>query len=121
MRVTEKHHREQPWRVHELAADFELLDVWQFKLKSKGRPEVDRFLAAVWSAFDDIAESRLSRLGRAAGNARDSRLYRIERDRASVCRRAFPVETRAAARISPESGTVPGLSLRGRGPLRGVE
>ena len=59
MRIDPAEHRAQPWRVHTLAPDFELLDVWRFAL---AEPDLDAVLAKFWTVF--------------AGMARDSWLAR---------------------------------------------
>lgn len=56
----QERHRERPWRVHTLAADFRLLDVWQFELD--GELTLDRFLDVFWATGRDAARSRLARL-----------------------------------------------------------
>lgn len=38
MRSTRDAHRRQPWQVHQLASDFELLDVWRFDVQLEERP-----------------------------------------------------------------------------------
>jgi len=61
MSVSSKRHLAERWRVHELASDFKLLDVWRFGLPRAPR-DFDRFVGAVWGAFDEVAASTLSRL-----------------------------------------------------------
>jgi hypothetical protein len=50
MRVDPARHRAQPWRVHSLAPDFELLDVWEVPIRADPtRGETfDRFFEIVW-------------------------------------------------------------------------
>ncbi|MBI1735183.1 MAG: DUF2867 domain-containing protein [Candidatus Rokubacteria bacterium] len=51
MRVDPARHRRQPWRVHTLAPDFELLDVWTFPIvadPAKGET-FETFFDLVWS------------------------------------------------------------------------
>lgn len=50
MKVDPARHREQPWRVHTLTPDFELLDVWSVPIEADpARGETfDRFLEIVW-------------------------------------------------------------------------
>lgn len=57
MQVDPTEHRERPWRVHTLAPDFELLDVWQFDLGTHA--ELDDVLACFWSVFVTMAEQSL--------------------------------------------------------------
>lgn len=51
MRVDPARHRAQPWRVHSLAPDFELLDVWQIPIEAEpSRGETfDAFFDVVWA------------------------------------------------------------------------
>ena len=44
MQIDAVKHLEQPWRVHALAHDFELLDVWRFPLTG-GSDELAAFVA----------------------------------------------------------------------------
>jgi hypothetical protein len=50
MRLDPARHRAQPWRVHSLAPDFELLDVWRIPIEADpSRGETfDRFFDLVW-------------------------------------------------------------------------
>lgn len=67
MRITADQHHARPWRVHTLAPDFEVIDVWQFTL-GPGTPVLRDVLACFWSVFRDIAaKSVLARTRLAAG------------------------------------------------------
>jgi len=70
MKLEEKIHQARPWRVHAIAPDFELLDVWAFDL-GDGAGGLDEFLPCLWAAAAGIGESWLARLriwlGRALG------------------------------------------------------
>jgi hypothetical protein len=50
MKVDPARHRAQPWRVHTLAADYELLDVWQVPIEAdpSRRETFDRFFDLAW-------------------------------------------------------------------------
>jgi len=50
VRVDPARHRRQPWRIHTLAPDYELLDVWEVPIEadpSRGE-SFDRFFELVW-------------------------------------------------------------------------
>lgn len=66
MKSTVEAHRAHPWRVHALAADFEVIDVWRFELRS-GEGGFDRFLEAFWSEMAVAEKEALSRLRLAVG------------------------------------------------------
>jgi hypothetical protein len=62
MNAATEQHLARPWRVHRVAADFALEDVWQFEL---GRPDgrgLDDFLDVVWNNFRELERSPLGRL-----------------------------------------------------------
>lgn len=62
MRITKQAHRARSWRIHELAADFDLLDVWRFDLEACDGRGFDDFLTCLWTAAEFIANSRLGRM-----------------------------------------------------------
>jgi hypothetical protein len=66
MRESTQAHRARPWRVHDIAADFELLDVWAFDLGGS-RPTLDDFLARLWPAMEAMSGSPLMRARVAIG------------------------------------------------------
>jgi hypothetical protein len=70
MKIAPASHRERPWRVHTLAPDFQLLDVWQFDLAGR-RADIKTLLACFWSSFAALSNSRLARarlrIGRTMG------------------------------------------------------
>jgi hypothetical protein len=47
-------HLSQPWRVHEQAADFELLDVWRFPVRAGPEISLQTFLEFVTQMQDDL-------------------------------------------------------------------
>src|SRR5688572_6278718 len=69
MRSTASAHRAHPWRVHTLAPDFELIDVWRFDVQVEpGRP-FETFLDVFWEVMGTLARHPLSRLRMALGCA----------------------------------------------------
>ncbi len=62
MKVDERHHRNTPFVVHRIAADFELLDVWRVDLVSEDERGFDAFLDCFWTAMDVASRSPLARL-----------------------------------------------------------
>jgi hypothetical protein len=54
-------HLSRPWRVHGVAPDFELLDVWLFDLGA-GPASLDEFLVCFWTGASDVAGSWLARI-----------------------------------------------------------
>lgn len=55
MRLDPSVHRQHPWRVHELAPDFEAIDLWQFDL-GPGTPALGAVLETFWSVFHGLGE-----------------------------------------------------------------
>ncbi len=53
-------HRARPWRVNDLARDFELLDVWRFECQAP--VSLDEFLRAFWQVARELEQSSLARL-----------------------------------------------------------
>jgi hypothetical protein len=51
MRIDKQEHFASPWRVHELAKDFQLLDVWEYPI------HVDRRLGENTYSYRDLVES----------------------------------------------------------------
>ncbi len=47
MKLDSVRHTEQPWRVHALASDFELLDVWSFPILAETHERFERFFDVV--------------------------------------------------------------------------
>lgn len=66
MKSTPAAHRSHPWRVHTLAADFEVIDVWRFELPTSDGG-LDRVLRAFWSQMDAAEKGVLSRIRLAVG------------------------------------------------------
>ena len=50
MKTTRPAHFAHPWRVHTLAADFELLDMWRFEVRLYARREHGRETCTAASA-----------------------------------------------------------------------
>jgi Protein of unknown function (DUF2867) len=55
MKIDPATHREKPWRVHTLAPDFQLLDLWQFELGTER--SLDEVLERFWSTFRQLGEA----------------------------------------------------------------
>lgn len=47
MRLPESAHTAQPWRIHEIAPDFDVEDVWQFRTPGGGPDDFPALLAAL--------------------------------------------------------------------------
>lgn len=62
-------HRERPWRVHTLAPDFRLEDVWTFELAEVAPRDAREFLTCFWSVFDGLAGSWLMKVRLEVGRA----------------------------------------------------
>lgn len=71
MKSTPEALRAHAWRVHTLAPDFELLDVWRFEVRFDASHGFDEFLAVYWGAVRSLEGSLLGRIrtliGQAAG------------------------------------------------------
>lgn len=68
MKSTPEAHRRHPWKVHALAADFEVIDVWRFELQG-GEGGFDRFVNLFWGELKVTEQGALSRLRVAIGKA----------------------------------------------------
>ena len=70
MKLNAEIHRKRAWRVHTVAPDFQLLDVWRFDLGHR-TADLEPFLPCLWGAGAAIENSWLARLrlwiGRALG------------------------------------------------------
>jgi hypothetical protein len=62
MKSIEAEHRARPWRVHRIATDFELTDVWRFDLGRKDERGLDQLLEVVWNVAKGIEQSALGRM-----------------------------------------------------------
>ena len=60
MKIDPSEHLTRPWRVHTLAPDFQVLDVWRFEL-GPTVPMLDDVLACFWSVFRASSNSLLAR------------------------------------------------------------
>jgi hypothetical protein len=69
MRSTSSAHRAHPWRVHTLAPDFELIDVWRFDVQVEPGRSFEAFLDVFWEVMGTLARHPLSRLRMALGRA----------------------------------------------------
>jgi hypothetical protein len=67
MRSTASAHRAHPWRVHTLAPDFELVDVWRFAIQLDAGRGFDAFLDVFWEVMGTLERHPLSRLRLAIG------------------------------------------------------
>ena len=67
MKSTRQAHFAHPWRVHTLAADFDLLDVWRFEVWLDERRGFNAFLETYWAAIHAVERSPLSRMRVAIG------------------------------------------------------
>ena len=67
MRSTGSAHRAHPWRVHTLAPDFELVDVWRFDVQLDSGRGFDAFLDVFWEVMSALERHPLSRLRIAIG------------------------------------------------------
>ena len=67
MRSTAAAHRAHPWRVHALAPDFEIVDVWRFDVQVDAGREFDAFLETFWEVMGTLKRHPLSRLRMAVG------------------------------------------------------
>ena len=61
MNPREAAHRERPWRVHSIAPDFDLEDLWGFDLAGIEPKSVGEFLGCFWGAFDGLSASWLAK------------------------------------------------------------
>ena len=68
MKSTPASHRSHPWRVHTLAPDFEVIDVWRFELPTT-EGGLDRVLRAFWRQMGAAEKGVLSRIRLAVGKA----------------------------------------------------
>ena len=66
MRSTASAHRAHPWRVHTLAPDFEIVDVWKFDVQVDPGG-FDAFLDVFWEVMGTLERHPLSRLRMAIG------------------------------------------------------
>jgi hypothetical protein len=67
VKTTKQAHFAHPWRVHTLAADFELLDVWRFEVSLDRPGDFDAFLGLYTDAIHAVERSPLSRMRMAIG------------------------------------------------------
>ncbi|MDQ0863724.1 DUF2867 domain-containing protein [Arthrobacter globiformis] len=99
-------HRALPWRIHEIAPDFEIEDVWSYRAPGAGPDDFGVMLAAIRAAGGPGSSSRLShalfalrwRLGKLFGwdNERDGLGARV-----SSLRDRLPEDLRGTAETDP--------------------
>jgi hypothetical protein len=61
MNERETAHRARAWRVHDLAKDFSLEDLWGFDLGGRAPSDIRDFLASFWTVLRASSEGRLAR------------------------------------------------------------
>lgn len=61
MNPVEAAHRERPWRVHAIAHDFHLEDLWTFDLRNRTPKDVRDFLGCFWGVMGDLSGNWLAR------------------------------------------------------------
>jgi hypothetical protein len=62
-------YRQRPWRVHTLAQDFLLEDLWTFRLGGRPADDVGQVLDVFWSVFHQLERGWLARTRLVAGRA----------------------------------------------------
>jgi hypothetical protein len=62
MTSLETAHRQRAWRVHTLAHDFELEDLWMFDLGGRRAGDVREFLACFWEVMHGLSGNWLVKL-----------------------------------------------------------
>ena len=60
-RLAEATHVEQPWRIHDIASDFSVVDVWSFRTPGAGPDDFPTMLAAMRVAAGFAKQPRLVR------------------------------------------------------------
>lgn len=63
MRVPETEHTARPWRIHEIAPDFQVEDVWAFRTPGAGPDDFPAVLAALQAAGGLNENPPLVRIG----------------------------------------------------------
>ncbi len=58
IKIDEKQHLKQPWRVHALLPDFELEDVWRVPVKLKREHSLAQFLDAFSKSNEEVISAR---------------------------------------------------------------
>lgn len=69
MNDLESAHRARPWRVHAVAPDFRLEDVWTFDLGDHPPEDIRAFLPCFWSVVGLLAETWLAKVRLRVGRA----------------------------------------------------
>jgi Protein of unknown function (DUF2867) len=69
MTSLETAHRQRAWRVHTLAPDFELEDLWMFDLGGRRTGDVREFLACFWEVMRGLSGNWLFKLRLRIGRA----------------------------------------------------
>ncbi len=69
MKLNKQAHFAHPWRVHTLAADFELIDLWRFELQLDRVRGFDAFLEVYWQVIRAVERTPLFQMRVAIGRA----------------------------------------------------
>jgi hypothetical protein len=69
MKQLEAAHRARPWRVHTIAHDFALEDLWTIELGDRKPKDVREFLTCFWSVFEVLSDSKLAKARLRIGEA----------------------------------------------------
>jgi hypothetical protein len=93
-------HRNRPWNVHRLAADFTLIDAWRFDLGAPGTGDFADFLTTFWGVLGELERGTLSRIRLWVGS-------KLGWDDGTVLPIPGCSETTVAARMSDRPPTVP--------------
>ena len=67
--TAEAAYRARPWRIHAIARDFRLEDLWDFDLAGRTPDDIRPFLACFWSIFHVLERSVLARTRLRVGEA----------------------------------------------------
>lgn len=69
MSLAETALRARPWRVHTIAHDFHLEDLWALRLPGDAPADVREVLERFWSVFNALGTGRLVRARLSIGRA----------------------------------------------------
>jgi hypothetical protein len=62
-------HRERPWRVHAVAHDFQIEDMWTFDLGGRTPNDIRDFLACFWGVMGGLSDTWLAKVRLRVGDA----------------------------------------------------
>jgi hypothetical protein len=105
-RLPKSAHRDLPWRIHEIAPDFEIEDVWSYRAPGAGPDDFGKMLAAIRAAGGPGSSSRISR-ALFALRWRLGRLFGWDREREGLggrvgsLRDRLPEDLRGTAETDP--------------------